>query len=244
MDITNKKYLYAVGCSHMAGSEVIEFGNTARTHESIKYAWPGLLAEHYGLHYINDSEPGGSNEYMVRSVMHFVNKWLSQDRDPSELLVVIGWTTDERIEFTHENNGIMEHFHWANGCDWRPFYKDGKGPKFENWFKALQLYHTDFDFGRIKRVINITLIDAFLKSNNIDYIQVNNCAKMDKGQWEFLNIEHMVKTFPFDTFIEPYDSFVDQYKETHKEHFSDWLHADKHVHNLYFKKLKQRLDND
>ena len=86
MDITNKKYLYAVGCSHMAGSEVIEFGNTARTHESIKYAWPGLLAEHYGLHYINDSEPGGSNEYMVRSVMHFVNKLLSQDRDPSELL--------------------------------------------------------------------------------------------------------------------------------------------------------------
>ena len=73
MEITNKKYLYAIGCSHMAGSEVIEFGNTARTHESIQYAWPGLLAKHYGLHYINESEPGGSNDFMVRSVMHFVN---------------------------------------------------------------------------------------------------------------------------------------------------------------------------
>ena len=30
-------------------------------------------------------------------------------RDTSELAVVIGWTTDERLEFTHENNGTMEH---------------------------------------------------------------------------------------------------------------------------------------
>lgn len=244
VDIGNKNWLYAIGCSHMAGSEVVEFGNTARTHETIRLAWPGQLAEHYNLNYINESEPGGSNEYIVRSVMHFVNKWIAQDRDPAELLVVIGWTTNERIEFTHENNNRMEHFHWANGCDWLPFYKDGEGPNFKNWFKALQLYHTDFDFGMTKRVINIILLDTFLKSKGVDYIQVNNCAKMDKGQWEYLQIEHLLDTFPFDTFIEPYDSFIDQYKDEYNEHFSDWLHADKFLHEKYFNKIRQEIDNE
>ena len=106
---------------------------------------------------------GGSNDFMVRSVMHFVNKWISQGRDTSELAVVIGWTTDERLEFTHENNGTMEHFsHWANGCDWKPFYKDGKGPKFDNWFKVYTISTTLTSV--VKRVINITLLDAFLKA--------------------------------------------------------------------------------
>jgi len=245
MIIKDKNWLYAIGCSHMAGSEVVEFGKTARTHDSLKLAWPGLLAEHYNLNYINESEPGGSNDYIVRSVMHFVNKWIAQGRDTKELLVVIGWTTNERLEFTHhDNQGIKRHHHWATGCDWESIYRNGDGPNFKNWFKALTLYHTDFDFGMTKRVINITLLDTFLKSKGVDYIQVNNCAKMDKGQWEYLQIEHLLDAFPFDTFIEPYDSFIDQYKDQYPEHLSEWLHADKFLHEKYFDKIRQELENE
>ena len=37
----------------------------------------------------------------------------------------------------------------------------------------------------------------------------------------------MLKTFPFDTFIEPSDSFVDPIQRNTQRAFSDWLHADK-----------------
>ena len=93
----------------------------------------------------------------------------------------------------------------------------------------------------IKRVINITLLDTFLKSVGVEYIQTNSCAKMDQGQWEFLNIEHLRDAFPFETFFEPYDSFVDQYKDDNAEHFSDWLHADAYIHKQYYNKFKSQL---
>ena len=241
LDVSNKQWLYVSGCSHLAGSEVVEQGNTARTNEAVGLVWPGLLAKEYELNYITQCMPGASNDYIVRSTMQFVSKWIAQGRDPSELLVVIGWSTNERMEFTHEHDGHTQHYHWANGCDYKSFYKDGQGPNFKNWFKALQLYHTDFDFGMTKRVINITLLDTFLKSVGVEYIQTNSCAKMDQGQWEFLNIEHLKDAFPFETFFEPYDSFVDQYKDDYPEHFSDWLHADAYIHEQYYSKFKSQL---
>ena len=240
MDLSKKKLLYVSGCSHLAGSEIIKFGDTTRTQEAVSLVWPGLLAKEFNLNYTNESIAGGSNEYILRSTIHFVSKWLEQGRDPKELMVVIGWTTNERLEFTHawKEGQKPQHFHWATGSDWSMHYRDGEGPNFQNWFKALQLYHTDFDFGAIKRIINIILLDSYLKSVGVEYIQTSSCAKMDQAQWDFLQIKHLQEQFPFDTFFEPYDSFVDQYRDTHKEHFSDWLHADKLIHEMYFNKIK------
>jgi len=246
MELTNKKMLFVSGCSHLAGSEIIKFGDTTRTQDAVSLVWPGLLAKEYGMNYVNQCIAGGSNEYILRSTMHFVCKWLEQGRDPSELLVIVGWTTNERLEFTHawKEGQKPGHFHWATGSDWKMHYRDGQGPNFETWFKALQLYHTDFDFGAIKRIINILLLDSFLKSMGVDYIQVSSCAKMDPAQWDFLKINHLEKQFPFDTYFEPYDSFVDHYRDTHSEHFSDWLHADYTIHELYYKKFKTYLETD
>ncbi len=233
MVIDNKKYLFVAGCSHLAGSEIEGAGKTERSVGSLSKAFPGKFAETFKLNYINSAVPGGSNEFIYRSTIEFAVNWVHQGRDPKDLLIMIGWSTDERIEFTWQG----EHFHWANGCDWKPFYKDGTGPNFQNWFKALQLYYTDFDFGRYRRIINIITLDRTLKSLGIDYIQFSSCAKMDEAMWNSFSWKHMKDIFPFDTFFEPYDSFIDQYRYEYPENFSDWLHADESIHDMYLEKL-------
>ena len=64
LDVSNKQWLYVSGCSHLAGSEVVEQGNTARTNEAVGLVWPGLLAKEYELNYINQCMPGASNDYI------------------------------------------------------------------------------------------------------------------------------------------------------------------------------------
>ena len=52
LDVSNKQWLYVSGCSHLAGSEVVEQGNTARTNEAVGLVWPGLLAKEYELNQV------------------------------------------------------------------------------------------------------------------------------------------------------------------------------------------------
>ena len=157
MDISNKQWLYVSGCSHLAGSEIVEQGNTARTNEAVGLVWPGLLAKEYGLNYINQCIPGASNDYIVRSTMQFVSKWIAQGRDPTELLVVIGWSTNERIEFTHEHDGHTQHYHWANGCDYKPFYREGQGPNLNHmivsWINIKMIMQNTFRIGYMQMLI-------------------------------------------------------------------------------------------
>jgi hypothetical protein len=53
-------------------------------------------------------------------------------------------------------------------------------------------------------------------------------------------------------FFEPYDSFIDRYreqgedgftvKEEYKEHISEWLHVDAYLHEVYYNKFKKWLE--
>lgn len=97
------KHLYANGDSCVFGQgldplekHVYDFTDIKR-----KDGWGGQLAAKLGLdpltNYTNEALPGGSNDRIVRmttySVLHLLEMY-----DPSELLVVIGWTDASRIE--------------------------------------------------------------------------------------------------------------------------------------------------
>lgn len=235
MALNELKYLLAVGCSHFAGSEINGHLQPPARYDEIKKSVPGRIAEDLQLHYRNLSVAGGSNGYIFRTTIDWVTRYLEQGRDPAELLVVVGWSTDERLEFTWEDT----HYHWANGCDWEPIYNDGQGPNFKTWFKALQLYHTDFSFGKYCKIINIIALDNFLKRHNIKYVQLASCGKLAEHTWEESTTAPLKFLFPFDTYFEPHDSFIDQYLDTHKDRFTPWLHADEYLHNLYSEKVIQ-----
>jgi hypothetical protein len=237
MDLNTKTHLYAIGCSHMAGSEIRGETHTTACKENILGAWPGQLARMFKLNYTNHSAPGGSNEYIMRSTIDYVSKWIHQGRDPAELLVLVGWTTNERVEFTWEGN----HIHWANGSDPK-WYKENYGD-FTTWFKALQLYHTDYNFGTFKKITYMTMVNSFLKSVGVDHVQVNNCAAILEPDWLHLRLKHLQHTFPDDVFYNKHDSFFEKYNTAENtEHFTPWGHADKYIHSLFANDVKKFIE--
>ena len=249
MDLSNKKWLYVTGCSHTAGCEVLTPGDGLLTHKGLQKSWSGLLAEHYKLNLINEAYPGAGNEYIMRSALDFVSKWQRDGRDVSELLVIQTWSTFERQQFAWDNSKY--HIHWATGQNHEQ-YKEQCNYDFENWFKALNLYATDHMYGAKRRYSNIVLCKNYFEANNIDYAMFNSCAKSNPD-WETHNLQksnnplsrfdHLITQMPAN-FFEPYDSFIDQYleDENYKEHISEWLHADAHIHEVYFNKFKTWLE--
>lgn len=238
MALSECQYLLGVGCSHFSGSEIEGPEQSLRTAYSLNRAVPGRVAEHFNLNYRNVAKPAGSNGYIYRTVIEEVQQWIASGRDPKELFVVIGWSTDERYEFTWEG----KHWHWANGKDPSLISNGGIGPDFTTWFKALQLYNTDFQFGAHKKLINIMTMHEFLTSRNVKYIQLASCAKVDPSTWR--DNEKILHDFPYHTFFEHTDSFIDQYLESDKEHFTPWLHADAYLHDKYASKLIQYIESN
>jgi hypothetical protein len=237
MDLKSKTYLCAIGCSHMAGSEISGPGVTERVKVNVLNAWAGLLAKEHNLNYINRAMPGGSNEYIMRTTIDFVSKWLHQGRDPAELFMVIGWTTNERVEFTWEG----KHIHWANGSD-PEYFKEDYGD-FTTWFKALQLYHTDYNFGLFKKITYMTMVNSFLKSVGVAHVQVNNCAAILDDDWAHLRLEHLKYTFPNDVFYNKNNSFFERYNtDEYTGHFTPWNHADKYIHSLFANDVKKFIE--
>ncbi len=253
MDLSKKKWLYVTGCSHTAGAEVITQGNGQLTHAGLQKSYTGLLAENYKLNLINDAYSGAGNEYIMRSAMDFVSTWQRAGRSLDDVLIICAWTTNERVQFVWEKADHPEerHIHWANNQDPNQ-HKEKFGHDFTNWFKALKIYATDYYYGTKRKVGNIVLTSNYLESNHVDYVMLNSCAKLDPS-WHDAKVsrarnplsryDHYIDQLP-KTYFEPYDSFIEQYweKEEYKEHISDWLHADAHIHNLYYNKLKTWLE--
>lgn len=253
MDLGNKKWLYVTGCSHTAGCEVLTPGDGTLTHKGLQQTWSGLLAKDFGLNLVNDAYPGASNEYIMNSAIDFVSKWKRDGRDVSELLVIQAWTTVERQQFAWDKSKY--HIHWANNQDHEQ-YKEQIGADFENWFKALKIYATDHAFGVKRRYRNIVLCKNYFETNNVDYAMFNACG-LANDEWETDNLQktynplsrynHLIAEMP-ENFFEPYDTFIDRYregeevKEEYKEHISDWLHADAHLHEVYYKQFKTWLE--
>jgi len=250
MDLSKKKWLYVTGCSHTGGSEILTPGEGKLTHAGLQKTWSGLLAEACKLNLINDSISGAGNEYIMTSAIDFVSKWKDSGRDLDEVLVIQAWSTFERQQFAFGESTY--HIHWANGQS-PEHYKEWYKQDFTNYFKALQLYATDHAYGVKRRVRNQVLSKTYFESNNVDYAMLNACSEQetdweqDKAQskWNPLTrYRHLLDELPSDNFFEPYDSFIDQYRhdEQYKEHISEWLHADAHIHRLYYHKFKTWLD--
>ena len=252
MDLNNKKWLYVIGCSHIAGSEILTPGDGTLTHSGLQKSWTGLLAKDYNLNLINEALPGAGNEYIMRSTMDFVSKWKRAGRSLEDVLIIVAWTTTERVQFVWNSaTGNEVHIHWANNQDPEQ-HKERFGHDFTTWFKALKLYATDYYYGTKRKVGNIVLTSNYLDNNNVDYVMLNSHPKLDE-KWHDEKVsrvrsplsryDHYIDQLP-ETYFEPYDSFIEQYwdKEEYKEHISDWLHADAYIHQVYYNKFKTWLE--
>lgn len=82
--------LLVVGCSHSAGSEILEPWHPGCPER----AYGGYLKELLGFtEYVNLSGPGYSNQW----IYHKTVEWLESVNDPTEWFVIIGWTNAARL---------------------------------------------------------------------------------------------------------------------------------------------------
>ena len=121
------KILYANGCSLTEGSELgnVEFGydekkygpNTNRQFSKLTpehlnhietHSWPYLLKTKLGIpEHLNAGFGGSSNRRILRTTVEDIETLL-RTYDPSEIFVIIGWTSFDRFEFYAGRN--EQHF--------------------------------------------------------------------------------------------------------------------------------------
>jgi lysophospholipase L1-like esterase len=94
------KILYANGDSWTEGDEIPSKSRVDVCKNTLYYeSWPYKLSRSLNIPLcINDGGSAGSNPRIFRTTLDYIIKYVNFGKDPSELLIVIGWTTPERTE--------------------------------------------------------------------------------------------------------------------------------------------------
>jgi len=240
MDLHNKKILYANGCSYTCGAE-IEGEEIWMSDYNLKWCFAGQIANKYNLRYLNDAEPGGSNERIVRTTTTWVSKCLKNGVKPEDIFCIIGWTNPNRIEFFYDNKWIQ----WLPGISGLQLYEENiNNRKVGRGYKELDKYIVNYfthEYGNFtKMIIQIILLSLFLKNLKIDFLMVNAAYAPNFGVCfeEFPELEFL---FPYENFFEHFRGFHSGYRslEIYNDHFVGNIngHPDKFLHTLYAEKL-------
>ena len=96
--------LVTIGCSHTSGSMID--GRNGTSWYNKQHSFGGRLAEKYNMAHFNLGVPGGSNQYIYRSTIRFINNFMNNTND---YIFLIGWTSTNRIEMRYPENSPYTH---------------------------------------------------------------------------------------------------------------------------------------
>jgi hypothetical protein len=96
--------LVTIGCSHTAGSMID--GKNGTSWYNKQHSFGGLLAKKYGMNHYSLGLPGGSNQYIYRATIRFINNFMHPHDD---YIFLIGWTSTNRIEMRYPDNTPYVH---------------------------------------------------------------------------------------------------------------------------------------
>lgn len=96
--------LVTIGCSHTAGSMIDGKNGTGWYNK--EHSFGGLLAKKYGMTHYSLGVPGGSNQYIYRATIRFINNFMHPHDD---YIFLIGWTSTNRIEMRYPDNTGYVH---------------------------------------------------------------------------------------------------------------------------------------
>jgi len=97
-------YVYAIGDSFTNGDELAEGekrGVCIDNEYRLKNVYSARMAHYLGIPFENVTNDGigaGSNCRCVRRTMKVTSEWIDEGKDPSKLLIVIGWSMCRRTE--------------------------------------------------------------------------------------------------------------------------------------------------
>lgn len=96
--------LVTIGCSHTAGSMID--GRNGTSWYNKQHSFGGLLANKYNLNHFSLGVPGGSNQYIYRNTIRFINNFM---HDNDDYIFLIAWTSTNRIEMRYPENSPHVH---------------------------------------------------------------------------------------------------------------------------------------
>jgi len=195
--------LLANGCSHMAGSE-----STTSVAD--------LFAKHLDIDCVNLSHPGGSNHRILRSTIEYIEENGKPD------FVLIGWTTQERFEFT-----------WKGERADYTLDKHSDDTDLEKFYRYLDLNVCDFEIGKENTILYIFLLQQYLENNKIDYMFCNMYNAIPEGYqsniWNLINL---------DKYYLHHTSLIEDAMKEYPEGWSETQHAvDPAIHQSMCDKL-------
>ena len=114
--------------------------------------WGGLIAKHYGVEYIHNTQPGGSNQRIVRTMVQDLDQLLTQGRNP---LVLISWTHLHRYELNRNDTGQWDRF---------------SGTAYDGDLKLAEIVTAKYngDHGNLENFfVQVLLIQAYLRDRGL-----------------------------------------------------------------------------
>ncbi len=161
--------LIAFGDSHVAGSE-IEFKNQ---NTCFHKSFAAKIAEHYSFEYENYSQPGGSNDYIIKKLIPRVKTAI---KNSENIFLVIGICDSSRTYYYYNNN----HYHVTPNMNMITY------PKIVS--RAYSDYislHSNADMEE-KALNQILFIQSFLKIYKIPYIMFST-RHFSFGDWTLID---------------------------------------------------------
>ena len=194
--------IFANGCSHTAGSESPR-------------SYVDYIGEALNLPVTNVSAPGGGNHKILRTSI----QWLETNSTPE--LVVIGWSTHERFEFSFD--GTVQDY---------TLDKPGSTPELEKFYRYADLHLADWTFGLDSTLIYQYSLQLYLEKHDIPYLFCNMFNSIP------VDCQHPVwATLNKNKYYMPHSSLIEKYLGIMPDHFSSTKHADALVHKYIANEL-------
>lgn len=180
------------GCSHTEASECDK-------------GLAEYFAEVLNAKVVNISKGGGSNHRILRTTLEYC------ENNPVDL-VIIGWSTHERFEFS-----------WKGERKDYTLYKQSDKKELEKFYRYLDLNVADWNIGLEDTIAYQFALQSYLEHKNIDYLYCNMFNSIPNDcqipLWNAIDNSKYYK---------PYESFIEKYMELFPKGFSETMHIIDH----------------
>lgn len=188
--------LVTIGCSHTAGSMID--GRTGTSWHNKHNSFGGLLAEKYKMSHYNLGVPGGSNEYIYRGTIRFINNFM---HDIDDYIFLIGWTSTQRMELRYPEQSHYVHKMIGDFLDQKyiPFTL-GTDPKLYHTREAKELTKFAPLLFYDKLLENDWAMYAYtlqqlFKNRNLKYYMMNTCHDLPVNDTNKLFVDNLDTNF-------------------------------------------------
>lgn len=201
------KNIISIGDSFTYGEEL----------NNLYQAWPYLVGKAINADVVNLAQPAASNDKILRITLDYLARNNNVD------LVLIGWSSPGRIEFSDE----LGYFDIWPGYSGKMFSRDNLGWRTD-LLEYVNKYHNSSSF-HVKFLQQTILLQKYLHSMNIKYIMVNVLENEYYKKIKFDGIQDYYKQIDQQKFLDFGTSGMIEWTEGCKKgpngHFLDDGHA-------------------